>query len=161
MARASAVTGWPSGGDGRGPPTGRARRAPGFVWPPIAAKKSTRLGDAMADKADLQQQVQQLQQMSQQLQSVTGQRQQYEALEAEAQMAIEALEGLPADAAVYRNVGSMLIQDASKDAAQARLKDDLETMEVRIKRIKMQEAELKKSLEALQAKLQAAFAKQA
>ncbi len=116
----------------------------------------------MADsKADLQQQVQQLQQMSQQLQSVSGQRQQFEGLQAEAEMAIEALEGLGPDAAVYRNVGSMLIQDASKDAAMARLKDDLETMEVRIKRIKAQEVELKKALDALQAKLQAAFAKQA
>ncbi len=112
-------------------------------------------------KADLQQQVQQLQQMSQQLQSITGQRQQFEALKAEAEMAIEALDGLDADAAVYRNVGSLLIQDASKDAALARLKDDLETMDIRIKRISGQEAELKKTLDALQVKLQAAFAKQA
>ncbi len=129
--------------------------------PPVAAKKSPRLGDAMGEnKLDLQQQVQQLQQMSQQLQSVTGQRQQFEALQAEAEMAIEALEGLADDAAVYRNVGSMLIQDASKDAAMTRLKDDLETMEVRIKRVKAQEDELKKSVDAMQAKLQAVFAKQ-
>ncbi len=129
--------------------------------PPVVAKKSPRLGDAMGEnKLDLQQQVQQLQQMSQQLQSVTGQRQQFEALQAEAEMAIEALEGLADDAAVYRNVGSMLIQDASKDAAMTRLKDDLETMEVRIKRVKAQEDELKKSVDAMQAKLQAVFAKQ-
>ena len=108
---------------------------------------------------DLQAQVQQLQQMSQQLQSVAGQRQQYESIMHESKRAIESLEALADGAAVYRNVGSLLVQD-DKDAALTRLKDDLETMEIRVKRAKTQEEELKKSLEALQSKLQAAFAKQ-
>ncbi len=109
---------------------------------------------------DLQAQVQQLQQMSQQLQSVAGQRQQYEGIMHESKRAIESLEGLADDATVYRNVGSLLVQD-DKTAALTRLNDDLETMEIRVKRAKGQEEELKKALEALQTKLQAAFAQQA
>lgn len=124
---------------------------------PIAAKKRGRLARSMAD--DLQQKVQQLQQMSQQLQAISGQRQQYEAIKAEAEMAIEALEALPEGATVYRNVGSLLVQDEGA-AALTRLKDELETMEIRIKRTKGQEEELRTALEALQNKLQEAFSKQ-
>lgn len=115
----------------------------------------------MAEGLELQQQVQQLQQMSQQLQQVAGQRQQFEAIVAESEMAIEALEGLADDATVYRNVGSLLLQDAGKDAAIKRLKDEMETMEIRVKRVKGQEDELRKAIDALQEKLQAAFQKQA
>ncbi len=70
------------------------------------------------------------------------------------------LEELAEDATIYRNVGSYLVQDAGRDAAVARLKDDAETMEIRIKRTKGQEEQLREALEELQTKLQAAFAKQ-
>lgn len=114
----------------------------------------------MADEQALQQQVQQLQQLSQQLQNMAGQRQQFEAMKGESEAAIEALDGLADDATVYRNVGSLLVKDQGKAAALERLKEDLETLEVRIKRVTSQEAELRKTLETLQQKLQAAFAKQ-
>ncbi len=114
----------------------------------------------MAQGLELQQQVQQLQQMSQQLQQVAGQRQQFEAIVAESEMALEALEGLADGAAVYRNVGSLLVQD-DKDAAGKRIADDMETMQVRIKRVKGQEEQLRKAIDDLQEKLQAAFEAQA
>ncbi len=115
----------------------------------------------MAQGLELQQQVQQLQQMSQQLQQVAGQRQQFEAIVAESEMALEALGELADDATVYRNIGSLLVQDAGKDAAIKRITDDMETMQVRLKRVKGQEDELRKAIEGLQEKLQAAFQAQA
>ena len=114
----------------------------------------------MADQAELQAQVQQLQQLSQQLQQLTQQRMQMEAIQNESQRAAKELSELPEDAVVYRNVGSYLVQDAGRDAAVERLKDEAETMEVRVKRAKGQEEQLRKSLEQLQSKLQAAFAQQ-
>lgn len=114
----------------------------------------------MADQAELQAQVQQLQQLSQQLQQLTQQRMQMEAIQNENQRAVKELEELPEDATVYRNVGSYLVQDAGRDAAVERLRDEAETMEVRVKRAKSQEEQLRNSLEQLQNKLQAAFAKQ-
>ncbi len=110
--------------------------------------------------ADLQAQVQQLQQLSQQLQQLTQQRMQMEALLSENTRAAKELEALDDDAVVYRNVGSYLVQDAGRDAAVERLRDEAETMEVRIKRTKGQEDQLRETLEALQQKLQAAFAQQ-
>lgn len=113
------------------------------------------------DQAELQQQVQQLQMMAQQLQQVSQQVQQFEALKSESDHAIEVLEGLGDDATVYRNIGSLLVQDEGKAAAVARIKDEMETMDIRIKRAKGQEEELRKSLDALQEKLQAAFGQKA
>lgn len=106
---------------------------------------------------ELQQQLGQLQQMSQQLQALQQQRMQFEALKSEADDAIEALEALDEDAVVYRDLGSLLVKDAGRDAALARLKDDQETLEVRIKRATSQEAAMKEQAESLQKKLQAAF----
>ncbi|HEX2066148.1 MAG TPA: prefoldin subunit, partial [Candidatus Thermoplasmatota archaeon] len=60
------------------------------------------------------------------------------------------------DAPVYRNVGSLLVRDTKADAV-ARLKDDAETMEVRVARLQKQEAALREQLGALQGKLQAAL----
>lgn len=114
----------------------------------------------MADQAELQAQVQQLQQLSQQLQQLTQQRMQMEAIQNENQRAAKELAELAEDAVVYRNVGSYLVRDAGRDAAVERLRDEAETMEVRVKRAKSQEEQLRKSLEQLQSRLQAAFAKQ-
>ncbi len=110
--------------------------------------------------ADLQAQVQRLQQMSQQLQQASQQRMQMEAMLNEGTRAVTELEELAEDATVYRNVGSYLVQDAGRDAAVARIKDDAETMAIRIKRTKAQEEQLRESLDALQNQLQSAFAKQ-
>lgn len=103
---------------------------------------------------EVQQQLLQLQNLSAQLQATGQQRLQMEALKAESDQAIEALEALPDDAPVYRNLGSLLVREPGKDAALKRLRDDQETLEVRIKRLRSQEDALRASAQSLQQKLQ-------
>jgi prefoldin beta subunit len=104
----------------------------------------------------VQQQLQQLQAMNQQLQMAAQQRQQFEAMKAESEQALGALESLPDEAPVFRSVGSLLVQD-SKKAAHDRLKDDAETLELRVARMQKQETQLREQLTALQQKIQAAL----
>ncbi|MES2155352.1 MAG: prefoldin subunit beta [bacterium] len=105
----------------------------------------------------LQQQLAQLQSLNQQYQMAAQQRQQFEAMKAESEQALEALGTLPDDAPVYRSVGSLLVKEPSKKAAADRLKDDLETLEVRLARVQKQESQTKEQMAALQSKLQAAL----
>lgn len=104
----------------------------------------------------VQQQLQTLQALNQQLQATAQQRAQFDAMRAESEQALGALQALPDDAPVYRSVGSLLVQDTKKDA-HARLKDDAETMEVRVARLQKQETQLREQMTALQAKIQAAL----
>jgi prefoldin beta subunit len=113
----------------------------------------------MADPAlspQVQQQLQQLQALNQQLQATMQQRAQFEAMKAESEQALDALQSLADDAPVFRSVGALLVQDTKK-AAQERLKDDAETLEIRVVRMQKQETTLKEQLTALQTKLQAAL----
>lgn len=103
---------------------------------------------------EVQQQLLQLQNLSAQVQAAAQQRLQMEALKAETDQAVEALEGLPDDAPVYRNLGSLLVKDAGKAAALKRLRDEQETLELRIKRLRSQEDALRASAQSLQQKLQ-------
>lgn len=105
----------------------------------------------------LQQQLAQLQGLNQQYQMAVQQRAQFEAMKAESQQALEALAGLPDDAPVYRQVGGLLVKEPSKKVAEDRIKDDLETMEVRVGRMQKQEDAAKQQMGALQQKLQAAL----
>jgi prefoldin beta subunit len=105
----------------------------------------------------LQQQLAQLQQQNQQLQATAQQRAQFEAMKAEGEQALQALEAVAEDAPVYRSVGAFLVKEPSKATATARLKDDQETLEIRIARLQKQEAALRESLTALQQKLQGAL----
>jgi prefoldin beta subunit len=105
----------------------------------------------------VQQQLAQLQSQGSQLQATQQQRAQFEAMKAEGDQAVAALEALADDAPVYRNVGAFLVKEPGKAAALARLKEDQETLEIRIARLQKQEAALRESLQALQAKLQGAL----
>ena len=105
----------------------------------------------------LQQQLAQLQQQNAQLQATAQQRAQFEAMKAEGEQALQALETLAEDAPVYRSVGAFLVKEPGKAAAVARLRDDQETLEIRVARLHKQEAALRESLQALQAKLQGAL----
>lgn len=107
--------------------------------------------------AQVQQQIANLQSLNAQYQATAQQRAQFEAMRMEAESALAALQSLPDDAPVYRNVGSLLVRD-DKKAAQDRLKEDLETSEVRIQRAQKQETALREQLGALQQKIQAALA---
>jgi prefoldin beta subunit len=104
----------------------------------------------------VQQQLANLQALNANYQATAQQRAQFEAMRAENQAALEALEALAEDAPVYRNVGSLLLRDDRK-AALERLKEDVETGEVRIQRLKKQEETLREQLGQLQQKIQAAL----
>ena len=105
----------------------------------------------------LQQQLQQLQALNQSLQATAQQRAQFEAMKSESEQALEALGALADDAPVYRNVGALMVGD-TKAAAQARLKDEAETLEVRIARAQKQEGQLREQMTQLQQRLQSALA---
>lgn len=105
----------------------------------------------------MQQQLAQLQAQNQQLQATAQQRAQFEAMKAEGEQALGALESLPDDAPVYRSVGALLVKEPSKSSAVDRLKEDQETLEIRIARLQKQEVALRESLTALQQKLQGAL----
>lgn len=105
---------------------------------------------------EIQQQIMQLQQMAGQLQSVGSQRQQMELMKAEAAEALEALEGTADDTTVWRSVGAVMVQE-TRAAALERLRDDVETLEIRRKRMAGQEEEMRKQFDSLQKKLQAHF----
>lgn len=115
----------------------------------------------MADNIppELQQDIQNFQALSGQMQGLSQQRRQFEMMQAEAERAVEALSGMEDGATVYRSIGSLMIQE-KKATAEARLKEDLETMELRVKRAKDQEKQLQETLEKLQQKLQKALAGQ-
>ena len=104
----------------------------------------------------MQQQLAQLQSLNGQLQQTMQQKAQYDAMKLESEQAFEALQALPDGAAVYRSVGALLLKDEKK-AALDRLKEDAETMEVRVNRLNKQESALKESMASLQAKLQASL----
>jgi len=106
---------------------------------------------------ELQQQLVQLQNLSQQLQQAQQQRLQFEAMKHETDAAIEAIEALADDAPVYRSLGSLLVKDTGKADVLTRLKDEQETLEIRVKRAKGQEDQLRESATQLQAKLQKAL----
>ena len=105
----------------------------------------------------LQQQLALLQQQNQQLQATAQQRAQFEAMKAEGEQALAALESLPDDAPVSRSVGALLVKEPGKKAAVDRLKEDQETLEVRLARLQKQEAALRESMAGLQQKLQGAL----
>ena len=111
----------------------------------------------MADPAltpQMQQQLAQLQTLNGQLQATMQQKANFEAMKAESEQALEALTALPDGAAVYRSVGALLLKD-DKATALGRLKEDAETMEVRVSRLNKQESAIKEQMASLQAKLQA------
>lgn len=114
---------------------------------------------AMAEESlspELQQKIQTLQAVGGQLQQLTQQRQQFDAIMAESERARKALDKLADDAPVYRTVGSFMLGD-SKEAALKRLNDDAETLQIRIKRAKDQEAQLEEQFNQLQSDVQKAL----
>ena len=107
----------------------------------------------------LQSQLANLQAMGAQLQAASQQRAQFEAMKAEAAQALEAISALADDAPVYRNVGALLLKEPSKKAAEERLKEDQETLQIRLSRLQKQETTLREQVQALQQKIQAALPK--
>lgn len=116
------------------------------------------VGGPMAETipAELQEKIRQLQAAGQQVQMLAQQRSQMEAMANESRRALEALEAVDSEAAVYRNLGSLMVSE-DRDHALERLKDEAETLDVRLKRVKEQENSLSEQLKALEAEIQKAL----
>lgn len=105
----------------------------------------------------IQNQLAQLQELQQQAQVVVAQRQQLEVQVREVERTLEELAKVPADAPVYRSVGSILARTADRAALEAELTDQKETTTVRLESAKRQEQRLRERVTALQTELQAAL----
>ena len=103
----------------------------------------------------LQNQISQYQQLQQQLQAVTTQRMQMESQLKELKHTSEEL--AKAKGAVYRNVGGIMFEVTDKEGLAVELEDSVETMEIRVRGLKNQEASLKEKYEALGQSINAAM----
>lgn len=112
----------------------------------------------MADELSpqLQQQIARLQALGAQLQTAAQQRSQMELMVSESKRAREAVEALAEGAKVYRSVGAILVEDARTDAL-ARLGDDVDTLQIRVKRLRGEEERLQKELQSLQSEIEKAL----
>jgi len=98
----------------------------------------------------VQNQIAQFQQLTQQIQMVTTQKIQLEATVRELEKTIQELEKTPDDNAVFRNVGSLLIQVKDRPALITEFKEQKETNEVRIKTLDRQDKHLRERHKSLQ-----------
>lgn len=104
----------------------------------------------------LQNQLAMLQQMQQQLQTVITQKAQYDMTIREARRALEDLADVPEDAAVFMNVGSVMMQK-SKEKAVAALNERIETLELRVRSLEKQEKALQQRYEQLSSQVRDAL----
>jgi len=98
----------------------------------------------------VQNQIAQFQQLTQQIQMVATQKIQLEAQVKELDRSIAELEKTTDDSAVFRNVGSLLIQVKDKAALVGELKEQKETAEVRVKTLDRQDKHLRERHQSLQ-----------
>ncbi|HQD26628.1 MULTISPECIES: prefoldin subunit beta [Methanoculleus] len=104
----------------------------------------------------VQNQLAMLQQMQQQLQAVISQKAQYELTIREARRAVEDLADVPEDAAVFMNVGSVMMQK-SREQVLSSLNERIETLELRVKSLEKQEKALQGRFEQLSSQIRGAL----
>ncbi|NLA38304.1 MAG: prefoldin subunit beta [Methanomicrobiales archaeon] len=104
----------------------------------------------------VQNQLAMLQQMQQQLQTVVSQKAQYELSIREARRAVEDLGDVAEDAAVFMNIGSVMMQK-SKEKVLESLNERIETLELRVKSLDKQEKALQGRFEQLSAQIRGAL----
>jgi len=98
----------------------------------------------------VQNQIAQFQQLTQQIQMVATQKIQLEAQVKELERTVQELEKTTDDSAVFRNVGSLLIQVKDRAGLIAELKEQKETAEVRVKTLDRQDKHLRERHQNLQ-----------
>ena len=101
----------------------------------------------------LQDQIVQYQQMEKQLENLQLQRAQIAAQMAEVQSALEALERASPDAVVYETRGSIMVRRSGREEVMAELKERKDLLEVRLKSVEKNFAELQARFADLQRKL--------
>lgn len=105
----------------------------------------------------IQNQLAQLQELQQQASVVVQQRQQLELQVRELERTLEELGKVSAGAPLFRSVGSLLVAVSDRAKLESDLKDQQETMTVRLESAKRQESRLRERVTALQTELQAAL----
>ena len=98
----------------------------------------------------VQNQIAQFQQLTQQIQMIATQKIQLEAQVKELERTVAELDKTTDDSAVYKNVGSLLIQVKDRPALLAELKEQKETTEVRVKTLDRQDKHLRERHQSLQ-----------
>lgn len=105
----------------------------------------------------VQNQLAQYQQLGQQIQMIASQRLQLEAQVSELARTIEELEKAPAESTIYRSIGALLIQNKDRGALVSELKEQHETLGLRVKTLDRQEKHLRERHQGLQQQLQEAL----
>jgi prefoldin beta subunit len=96
----------------------------------------------------LEQQLVQFQQLQKQAQTISQQRLQFEVQLKETEKALEELGKLGENPEIYKSVGAFLLK-SEKPSVEKELKDRKETLEVRIKTFKSQEAKYTEKLKTM------------
>ena len=97
----------------------------------------------------IQQQLAMFQQIQQQLQQVSSQKMQYEMTLRETKRAVEELEAVKDDAAVFSSIGSIMIQK-DKETVKKELTDKADSLELRISSLDKQEKAMAQKASQLQ-----------
>jgi len=98
----------------------------------------------------VQDQLAMFEQMQQQTQIIATQKQSVELQLSEIERALDALEKVKEGDAVYRSIGSLLIKAENKETVIKDLKEEKETLEVRVKTLGKQVDRMKEKLNGLQ-----------
>lgn len=98
----------------------------------------------------VQNQIAQFQQLTQQIQMITTQKIQLESQAKELERTAQELEKAPEDSAVFKNVGTLLVQVKDRQALMAEVKEQKETVEVRVKALERQDKHLRERHQSLQ-----------
>lgn len=101
----------------------------------------------------VQNQIAQFQQLTQQIQMVTTQKIQLDSQAKELDRTVQELEKAPEDSAVFKNVGTLLVQVKDRAALVVELKEQKETVEVRLKGLERQEKHYRERYQTLQAQI--------
>lgn len=96
----------------------------------------------------------QYQELTQRIQTFATQRYTMEVQVKELERTVEELEKSKEDALIYRNVGSLLIQNKDRAGLLTELKEQKETMDVRAKSFERQEKQLRERHATLQKQIQ-------
>jgi prefoldin beta subunit len=113
----------------------------------------------MADEISpqLQNKIAQFQQMQQQIQMLSSQKFQLEAQLRDTERAIEELAKAPAEAPIFKSVGSLMVRAENKESIEKELAEKKETIDIRIKALDRQEKHMMEKFQSLQQELSAAL----
>ncbi len=101
----------------------------------------------------LQHQVMRLQQFDQQMRILATQKTQLEAESRDTERALEELEKIAPNTAVYKSIGTLLLK-ADPEKLKEELQDKKETLEMRIKTLERQEERTRKQMDQLRTQLE-------